>query len=66
MTLERMEKNIKKKKIPSTNVDNVNKIIITVPTQDTIQKKYINTQSTYLTNTRQVLSASNKGMADII
>jgi len=64
MTLERMDKNIKKK-TPSTNVDNVNKIIITVPTQDAIQKKYIYTQSTYLTNTRQVLSASIKGIADI-
>jgi len=67
MTLKRMNKNIKKKKNPSTNVDNVNKIIINFPTQVAIQKKYINTQSAYLTNTRQVLSANTKGMAlDII
>lgn len=65
MTLERMDTNIKtEKEIPPTNVENVNKIIITVPTQDTIQKKYINTQSTYLTNTRQVLSASTGGNCD--
>lgn len=64
MTLERMDKNIKKKN-PSTNVDNMNKIIITVPTQKAIQKKYIYTQSSYLTNTRQVVSASIKGIADI-
>jgi len=66
MTLEKMDKNIKKKKkIPSTNVDNVNKIIINVPTQDAIQKKYINTQSAYLTNTRQVVSATTKGIAKL-
>lgn len=64
MTLERMDKNIKRKKKNSLiNVDNVNKIIIHVPTQDTTsQKKYINTQSTYLTNTRQVVSASTGGI----
>lgn len=65
MTLERMDKNIKKKN-PSTNVDNVNKIIITVPRKNAIQKKYIYTQSSYLTNTRQVVSASTKGIADIL
>jgi len=43
----------------------VNKIIINVPTQDAIQKKYINTQSAYLTNTRQVVSATTKGIAKL-
>eukprot|EP00102_Acyrthosiphon_pisum_P008905 XP_003246262.1 PREDICTED: WD repeat-containing protein 66-like [Acyrthosiphon pisum] len=66
MTLERMDKNIKKKKkIPTTNLDNVNKIIINVPTQDAIQKKYINTQSAYLTSTRQVVSATTKGWVTV-
>ncbi|CAI6356934.1 unnamed protein product [Macrosiphum euphorbiae] len=66
MTLDRMDKNIKKKKKnPSTNVDNVNKVIINVPTKNVVQKKNIYTQSAYLTNTRQVVSATTKGWVTV-
>jgi len=65
MTLELMDTNIKiEKEIPPTNEENVNKIIIKVPTQDSLQKKFIYTQSTYITNTRQVVSASTGGKSD--
>lgn len=64
MTLEKMDININKQN-SQKNVDYTIKIIITIPAQDLMQKKYNYTQSTYLTNSRQVFSASTGGIYDI-
>ncbi|XP_050063809.1 cilia- and flagella-associated protein 251-like isoform X4 [Aphis gossypii] len=64
MTLEKMDININKQN-SQKNVDYTIKIIITIPAQDLMQKKYNYTQSTYLTNSRQVFSASTGGWVTV-
>lgn len=64
MTLEKKDININKQNLQK-NVDYTNKIIICIPDQDLMQKKYNYTQSTYLTNSRQVFSASTGGTYNI-